>query len=78
MGVLISGLGALSALYPDAKQIFDEEIRRKQIARLIAKVPSIAAYVYRYRRNLPFVPVAWICRELPEHVAHEGGDILHA
>ena len=55
MGVLISALGALSALHPEAKEIFDDDVRHTQIARLIAKVPGIAAYVYRHRRDLPLV-----------------------
>ena len=44
MGVLISTIAAFSTFYPDAKAIFDEQSRKKQIHRLIAKVPSIAAY----------------------------------
>ena len=43
MGMFESTLGALSTFYPDAKDIFNAEQRRKQIYRLIAKVPTIAA-----------------------------------
>jgi citrate synthase len=55
MGILVSTAGALSTIYPDAKQIFDEATRRKQILRLIAKVPSIAAYAYRHSIGRPYV-----------------------
>src|SRR5579864_567004 len=48
MGMLISGIAALSTYYPEAKQIEDPEVRRKQIVRLIAKVPTIAALFHRY------------------------------
>jgi citrate synthase len=48
MGVFLSTVGALSTFYPDAKQIFDQESRRHQTVRLIAKTPSIAAYAFRH------------------------------
>src|SRR6266545_7797527 len=48
MGVFLSTVGAFSTFYPDAKQIFDEQSRKKQIHRLIAKVPTIAAYAFRH------------------------------
>src|SRR3982750_558251 len=48
MGVFLSTVGAFSTFYPDAKKIFDEQSRKKQIHRLIAKVPTIAAYAYRH------------------------------
>ncbi|MCX6139036.1 MAG: citrate synthase [Ignavibacteriales bacterium] len=55
MGVFISTVAALSTFYPEAKNIFDQEIRRRQIYRLIAKVPIIAAYAYRHAMGLPYV-----------------------
>jgi citrate synthase len=55
MGVLISTIAAFSTFYPDAKSIFDEQSRKKQIHRLIAKVPSIAAYAYRHSIGRPYV-----------------------
>jgi len=55
MGTLISTVGALSTFYPDAKNIDDPENRRLQMYRLIAKIPTIAAYAYRHRRGLPYV-----------------------
>jgi citrate synthase len=55
MGVFISTVGALSTFYPDGKQIFDEGARQRQIHRLIAKVPTIAAYAYRHSIGRPYV-----------------------
>src|SRR6476620_10325253 len=48
MGILLSTVGALSTLNPDAKNIFDKQNRLLQTRRLIAKVPSIAAYAFRH------------------------------
>ena len=55
MGIFLSTVGALSTFYPDGKQIFDEEARRAQTVRLVAKVPSIAAYAYRHSIGRPYV-----------------------
>jgi citrate synthase len=55
MGIFLSTVGALSTFYPDAKNIFDESSRRKQTVRLIAKVPSIAAYAYRHSIGRPYI-----------------------
>jgi citrate synthase len=55
MGIFLSTVGALSTFYPDAKQIFDADSRRVQTLRLIAKVPSIAAYAYRHSIGRPYV-----------------------
>jgi len=55
MGVFVSTVGALSTFYPDGKQIFDEHSRLRQIHRLIAKVPTIAAYAYRHSIGRPYV-----------------------
>ncbi len=55
MGMLVGTLGVLSTFYPNAKDIFDEEARTRQIWRLIAKMPTIAAYAYRHQRGLPYV-----------------------
>jgi len=55
MGIFLSTVGALSTNYPDAKRIFEEDSRRLQIRRLIAKVPSIAAYAYRHSIGRPYV-----------------------
>ena len=48
MGIFLSTVGCLSTLNPDSKQIFDKGSRLLQTKRLIAKVPSIAAYAYRH------------------------------
>ena len=55
MGMFESTLGALSTFYPDAKDIFDVESRWKQIYRLIAKVPTIAAFAFRHRIGMQYV-----------------------
>jgi citrate synthase len=54
MGMFISTVGALSTFYPDAKEIFSPESRRLQTIRLVAKVPSIAAYAFRHSIGRPF------------------------
>ncbi len=55
MGMLISAVAALSTFYPEAKRVRDPENRMVQIRRLIAKVPTIAAYAYRRAMSLPYV-----------------------
>ena len=55
MGMLLSSVAALSTFYPEAKQITDPEIRHKQIVRLIAKMPTLAASAHRYSQGMPFV-----------------------
>ena len=55
MGMFVSTLGALSTLYPEAKGVEDGENRMKQIVRLVAKAPTIAACCYRFSQGLPFV-----------------------
>jgi citrate synthase len=55
MGIFLSTVGALSTFYPDAKQIFDKSSRLRQTHRLIAKVPSIAAYAFRHSIGRPYV-----------------------
>jgi citrate synthase len=54
MGMFESMMAALSTFYPDAKEIFDEPCRRKQIYRLIAKVPTVAAFAYRHRIGMQY------------------------
>ncbi|MBX5474504.1 MAG: citrate synthase [Thermoleophilia bacterium] len=55
MGMLLGAIGALSTFYPDAKNIADPESRRLQRVRLIAKFPTIAAFIFRHSRGLPYV-----------------------
>jgi len=55
MGIFVSTVGALSTFYPEAKHVDDPANRKLQILRLIAKVPTIAAYSYRHRMGLPYV-----------------------
>jgi citrate synthase len=55
MGMLLAGVGALSTFYPDAKQIDDPEERYMAAVRLLAKVPTLAAFSYRHNMGLPYV-----------------------
>jgi citrate synthase len=55
MGMLISAVAALSTFYPDAKDIFNVDSRRKQTYRLIGKMPTLAAFSYRHSLGMPFV-----------------------
>ncbi|WP_272599214.1 citrate synthase [Solirubrobacter phytolaccae] len=55
MGMLLASVGALSTFYPDANQIKDPEIRYLQIIRLIAKMPTLAAFAYRHNMGQPYV-----------------------
>jgi citrate synthase len=54
MDMLISTVGALSTFYPDAKDINNPESRRWQSVRLIAKMPTLAAFAYRYSIGRPY------------------------
>jgi citrate synthase len=54
MGRLISSMAALGTFYPEAKEIFDAEVRQKQIERIIAKVITIAAFNYRHTIGMPY------------------------
>src|SRR5256714_467314 len=55
MGMFISTVAALSTFYPEANNVNDNANRLMQIKRLIAKVPTIAAYTYRHNRGLRYV-----------------------
>jgi len=55
MGMLLATVGALSTFYPDAKKIDDELERHMAAVRLIAKVPTLAAFAYRHNLGLPYV-----------------------
>src|ERR1700741_3028549 len=55
MGMLLATTGALSTFYPDAKNISDESERHIAAVRLIAKMPTLAAFAYRHNLGLPYV-----------------------
>ena len=55
MGMLLASTGALSTFYPDANRIKDEEIRYLQIIRLLAKMPTLAAFAFRHNMGQPYV-----------------------
>ncbi len=69
MGMFIATVAALSTFYPEANQIGDQDNRTIQIQRLIAKVPTIAAFSYRHSRGLPFV--------YPDNVLSYPGNFLN-
>ena len=54
MGMLISTVAALSTFYPDAKDIFNPDSRRKQTYRLIGKMPTLSAFAYRHSLGMPY------------------------
>jgi citrate synthase len=54
MGMLVATVGALSTFYPDAKQIHDATSRRIQTHRLLAKMPTIAAFAHRHALGMPY------------------------
>ena len=55
MGILLSTVAALSTFYPDSRNVADPKVRRKQVVRLIGKIPTLAAYAYRHRLGLPYI-----------------------
>ena len=55
MGMLVASLATLSTFYPEAKDVFSAAVRDKQILRLIAKMPTLAAMAHRFSVGLPFV-----------------------
>jgi citrate synthase len=55
MGMLLASVGGLSTFYPDANQIHDDETRYLQIIRLIAKMPTLAAFAFRHNMGQPYV-----------------------
>jgi citrate synthase len=55
MGMLVASVGALSTFYPDANQIHDAGVRMCQIIRLLAKMPTLAAFAFRHNMGQPYV-----------------------
>jgi citrate synthase len=55
MGMLLAAVGGLSTFYPEANQIKDHELRMMQVVRLVAKMPTLAAFAYRHNRGMPYV-----------------------
>lgn len=55
MGMLTSTVAALSTFYPEAAQVHDPAVRRRQIVRLLGQVPTLAAFAHRKRSGLPYV-----------------------
>jgi citrate synthase len=55
MGMLLASVGALSTFYPEASAIKDEEVRYMQVVRLLAKMPTLAAFSFRHNQGKPYV-----------------------
>jgi citrate synthase len=55
MGMLVASVGALSTFYPNANHIHDADERRMQIIRLLAKMPTLAAFAFRHNMGQPYV-----------------------
>ncbi len=68
MSMLASTVAALSGFYPDAKNVNDKRSRRIQMMRLIAKMPTLAAFSYRHTQGLPYV--------YPDNDLSYGGNFL--
>ncbi len=69
MGILVSTVAALSTFYPNSKKIADPKSREKQIHRLIAKMPTLAAFAYRHSKGLPYI--------LPDNELSYSGNFLN-
>jgi citrate synthase len=69
MGILVGTVGALSTFYPEAKDFINPVNRRLQMARLIAKMPTLAAFAFRHSRGLPYV--------YPDNDLSYAGDFLN-
>ena len=54
MGMLMSTVAALATFYPEAREVRDKAVRQKQILRLIAKMPTLAAFAYRHSMGMPY------------------------
>ncbi len=54
MGMLASTVAALSTFYPEAKDVHSPETRKQQIVRLVAKMPTLAAFAYRHSIGFPY------------------------
>ncbi len=55
MGMMVSAVASLSTFYPESKEILDPDVRWIQMIRIIAKMPTLAAFTYRHHRGLPHV-----------------------
>ena len=55
MGMLLASVGALSTFYPEAREVSDEYQRHVSAVRLIAKMPTLAAFAYRHSLGMPYV-----------------------
>ncbi|HEY9199106.1 MAG TPA: citrate synthase [Gammaproteobacteria bacterium] len=54
MAVMVSIIGAMAAFYPESSDVTDAKQRGISMFRLLAKVPTVAAWSYKYNRGMPF------------------------
>jgi citrate synthase len=54
MGIFVGTVAALSTFYPECRDVNDPSSRLKQVSRLIAKVPTLAAFAYRHSKGMPY------------------------
>lgn len=52
MGILISALGAMGTLFPEAKEVLDSDVRRRQVYRLLGQLPVVAAHIYCHGKGV--------------------------
>ena len=55
MGMLIATVAAMSTFYPEARDVHNPAVRTKQIHRLLAKMPTVAAFAYKHSMGMPYV-----------------------
>jgi citrate synthase len=55
MGMLVGTVAGMSTFYRDSKAVTSAQSRHDQIVRLIAKMPTIAAFAYRHNLGKPYV-----------------------
>ena len=55
MGMLEASVAALSTFYPESANITDSDVRRMQVVRMIAKMPTLGAWAFRHAQGKPYV-----------------------
>ncbi|MFA6180206.1 MAG: citrate synthase [Candidatus Methylopumilus sp.] len=55
MAVMVGVVGSMSAFYHDSIDVLDPKLREVSAYRLLAKVPTVAAWSYKYNIGQPFV-----------------------
>ena len=73
MGMLLASVGALSTFYPEASQIHDHDIRYIQVIRLLAKMPTLAAFAFRHNQGKPYARVPEAATKATTSAKRSGG-----